>query len=70
MAKNNQIYLFAIPLGLLWPILHLLIFYFRFSRFLENALIESLVFYPMGLLSFLFTSVGYILLDLNILKDY
>ena len=44
-------YLWLIPLSLVWPVLHLLVFAYRFGRVDQAILIESWLFLLMGLVS-------------------
>ena len=44
-------YLWLIPLSLVWPLLHLMVFAYRFSRIDQAILAESWVFLLMGLVS-------------------
>ena len=45
-------YLWVILLALLWPLLHLTVFIYRFGRLPEGVgLTDSLVFIPMGIVS-------------------
>ena len=47
----NARYLWIIPLALLWPALHNLVFIARFGRVPDGGLGELLVFLPMGIVS-------------------
>lgn len=50
MVKGIGIWLWLIPLTLLWPGLHLLVFFLRFGH-IRDVGSEAYVFLPMGLLS-------------------
>lgn len=47
----NPRYLWLLPLALLWPVLHTLVFVARFGRLPDGGMGETLVFLPMGILS-------------------
>jgi hypothetical protein len=46
--KINRVWLWIIPLTLLWPVLHLFVFYVRFGDMPDNV-IGFLIFLPMSL---------------------
>lgn len=47
----NSRYLWIIPLALLWPALHMLVFVARFGRLPDGGLGEAAVFLPMGVIA-------------------
>lgn len=49
--KAYLIYLWALPIALLWPVANLIIFAIRFGHLPATLISESLVFLPMGLVS-------------------
>ena len=47
----KRIYLWLIPLSLVWPLAQLIIFYLRFQSLPPNGIAEAFVFLPFGLLA-------------------
>ncbi|KAA3646139.1 MAG: hypothetical protein DWQ07_07900 [Chloroflexi bacterium] len=47
----KRIYLWLIPLSFVWPIIHLIIFYYQFQKLPPNGIIEAVAFLPFGLLA-------------------